>query len=86
MILHKRAASDVRLSRCSICSLPGGLRAEIDDNRGGVTKAAMIRVLRDEGHAVTRNRLNYHEQERHHWLLALPKGGKADTAERARPH
>ena len=88
MTLHERAASDVRPSRCFTCSLPGALRAEIDEilrDPQGLTKAAVIRTLKNDGHAATRNRLNYHAQEGHH-LLSPPKERKAHAGRRARMH
>jgi hypothetical protein len=46
----------------------------------------IIRVLKNEGYAITRNRMNYHDQQGHHRLAAVPKEGKVDPARRARVH
>jgi hypothetical protein len=89
MTLRGKIALDERPSGYFICNLPANVRAEIDDilrDGRGVTKAAVIRVLKQDGYEVTRNRLNYHYQEGHHLLASVPEEGKADTARRARMH
>jgi hypothetical protein len=81
MTLIERAAADVRPSRCAVCLLPSDLRAEVDDilRKRDISKAAMIRTLKGEGHQVTRNKIDYHEREWHH-----RQAGRAVKEKRAR--